>query len=393
MKKGTTIALLAAAILLLWAAGQQNAPLTAARGEYRLTSADPLENAPPLMAFTTVVLGGLRGLIADVLWLRVSHLQDEDRYFELVQLADWITKLEPRIADIWAFHAWNIAYNVSVMMPQPEDRWRWVRSGIELLRDEGLRYNPGDARIYRELGWMFQQKIGGVTDTAHLYYKKQWASDMRPFLDGPRPDYDGLAADTERSRRLKEEYRMDPGTMSEVETAYGPLDWRLPFTHAVYWAWRGRQHSRAAGEALACDRMIFQCMADSFMYGRLVSDPDGDEFFTAPHLDLLPWVLAAYEDAMARHAQTSVRAAYASFMSDASLVLYLFGREDGARDVYARLRSTFPDLPVPEFETFVSDVTPYTADGVRRKGRVGSFQWHLEQLPDDILEDILSPEK
>ena len=33
-----------------------------------LTRAEPLENAPPVLAFTTVALGGFRGLISNALW-------------------------------------------------------------------------------------------------------------------------------------------------------------------------------------------------------------------------------------------------------------------------------------------------------------------------------------
>src|SRR4051812_45043764 len=51
-------------------------------------------NAPPVLAFTTVALGGFRGLIANALWIRANDLQQDGKYFEMVQLADWITKLE-----------------------------------------------------------------------------------------------------------------------------------------------------------------------------------------------------------------------------------------------------------------------------------------------------------
>ena len=36
-----------------------------------------VEGAPPLVAFTTVALGGFRGIIADFLWFRAMALQDE----------------------------------------------------------------------------------------------------------------------------------------------------------------------------------------------------------------------------------------------------------------------------------------------------------------------------
>jgi hypothetical protein len=42
-----------------------------------------------------------------------------------------------------------MSYNVSVQIPDLPARWPWVRRGIELLRDEGLRYNPHDPGIYR----------------------------------------------------------------------------------------------------------------------------------------------------------------------------------------------------------------------------------------------------
>ena len=57
-----------------------------------LTRMEPLKNAPPLLAFSSVALGGFRGLMANALWFRVTRLQDEGRFFEALSLADWITK-------------------------------------------------------------------------------------------------------------------------------------------------------------------------------------------------------------------------------------------------------------------------------------------------------------
>ncbi|HOG50947.1 MAG TPA: hypothetical protein PKY10_10170, partial [Lentisphaeria bacterium] len=105
--------------------------MNAIRYTEQLTDTDPLENAPPLVAFTSVALGGFRGLVADWLWLRSSKMQDEGNYFEMVQLADWIVKLQPRFTGSHAFLAWNMAYNISVTFTSFEDRWRWVKRGIE----------------------------------------------------------------------------------------------------------------------------------------------------------------------------------------------------------------------------------------------------------------------
>ena len=56
---------------------------------------------------------------------------------------------------------------------------------MELLRDDGLRYNPRDALMYRELGWLFQFKMGQNLDDAHNFYKAAWAAEMTELFGGP----------------------------------------------------------------------------------------------------------------------------------------------------------------------------------------------------------------
>ena len=129
--------------VLLAGAGFVQQSLNRDRDRLGLTRVQPLENAPPVLAFTTVALGGFRGLISNALWMRATDLQEEDKYFEMAQLADWITKLEPHFVHVWLVQAWNMAYNISVKFKESApgqfpDRWRWVKAGIELLRDDGL---------------------------------------------------------------------------------------------------------------------------------------------------------------------------------------------------------------------------------------------------------------
>jgi hypothetical protein len=78
-----------------------------------------------------------------------------------------------------------MAYNISVAIPasQPDQRWRWVRNGYELLRDEAIgKYKLKNITLYHELARIFQHKIGGVSDDAHKYYKLQLAMAMEPLL-------------------------------------------------------------------------------------------------------------------------------------------------------------------------------------------------------------------
>ncbi|MHC4476135.1 MAG: hypothetical protein ACYTEL_10845 [Planctomycetota bacterium] len=171
---------------LLTVAGSQLDYINAQREELKLISNEPLENAPPSLAFATVAMGAFRGLVVDILWMRADKLKEEGQFFDARQLAEWITTLQPRFAAVWDFHAWNMAYNISVAIPvtQPQERWRWVKNGYELLRDQGIEVNPKSILLYRQLAFIFQHKIAGVTDDAHKYYKLQLAEAMEPLVGG-----------------------------------------------------------------------------------------------------------------------------------------------------------------------------------------------------------------
>ncbi len=184
------------ATILLIIAGMRLDYINSQRQQMKLVINEPLKNAPPSLAFATVAMGAFRGLVVDVLWMRADKLKEEGQFFDAKQLAEWITTLQPRFSAVWEFQAWNMAYNISVAMPatQPDQRWRWVKNGYELLRDEGIPLNPKNVGLYRELARIFQHKIGGVTDDAHKYYKFQLAMAMEPLL-GPADNqyFDSLA--------------------------------------------------------------------------------------------------------------------------------------------------------------------------------------------------------
>ncbi|MBI2441193.1 MAG: hypothetical protein HYV35_07480 [Lentisphaerae bacterium] len=352
MKRAITFLLLALALLGLWGASKAHERLRDYRARHQLLAAAPLENAPPLMAFTTVALGGFRGLIADLLWLRIIRRQHEGRIFEIVQLADWVTKLEPHFTTVWAFQAWNMAYNISVLFPDPETRWRWVLNGIRLLRDEALRYNPREALLYKELGWLYQHKVGYIMDSAHPYYKRRLAEIMHAALGGARP---GRQLSAEADRCLREEFKLDPARLRQCDAEYGSLDWRLPETHALYWAWLGR--SVAAPQTFgrrACDQMIFQCLSTAFRQGRLDFEPSTDTYVTTPNLELLPQTIKSYEEAILRHAEPLFSAVYANFLGEAVVILHCYGRESQARALYQQaLRRFGGEGPAMRYEDFI----------------------------------------
>jgi hypothetical protein len=314
-------------------------------------------NAPPMLAFTTVALGGFRGLIANSLWIRANDLQNEGKYFEMVQLADWITKLEPTFAQVWLMQSWNMAYNISVKFTDYGDRWRWVQRGIELLRDDGLKYCPKEALVYRELAWFFQHKMGQNLDDAHLYYKQAWAAEMNDLLGSGKPNYDELlnpqTDDTrKRVKLLREKYKMDPRAMKQVDELYGPLEWRLPEAHAIYWATLGLKDSKKK-DLVTLRRVIYQSEAMMVMRGRLISI---NPIRFGPDFSKLDQALSAYQKMVDEEPdmKDAIRTAQRNFLKEVIFVLYTHNQIKRANELFAQLKSTFPsalpaDLPLDEY--------------------------------------------
>jgi hypothetical protein len=347
--KITKLALLGLAVALLGLTFQAQRWVNAEREQLGLTRLKPLENAPPILAFTTVALGGFRGLIANALWIRANDLQEAGKHFEMVQLADWITKLQPHIPTVWYHLAWNMAYNISVKFQNPADRWMWVQRGIELLRDDALKYNPRAAILYRELSWLYQHKMGHNLDDAHMFYKRSWAREMEAVLGKGRPDWDGLItpqSDDARRRAqvLRDRYKLDPSVMKEIDERYGPFEWRLPEAHAVYWAFLGqRVANKEDQDKLA--RSIYQSMQTAFGRGAILESKSDTNFFAlAPNLDIVPKASKSYEDMMAQEpSRTDIKTGHRNFLKRAVYHLYAFNRKREADKWFRYLKQQYPD--------------------------------------------------
>lgn len=329
--------------------------------EHNLRFTGQIKNAPPVVVFTTVALGSFRGLVADLLWLRAGALQEKGNYFEMVQLARWITDLQPTFSGATAYLAWNMAYNISVTCSSFADRWRWVNEGIKLIRDQAIEYNPEDPVLYKELAWIFQHKLGNIMDDANLYYKNQLAIQMIGIVGG-EPDWKGMAeapenekafmkaypeghrfwkaaqaagladyqavyqafksvspaalpagirsrlADDEkllaaltdyfRAQYLYEQLKLDSKVIVEINEKYGMMDWRVPESQAIYWATMGLK--RTPGHVdLNCQRVITQSLYEAFRAGRLllIDEQKFESVMIVPNLALVDAVYETFTEA------------------------------------------------------------------------------------------------
>jgi hypothetical protein len=360
------IVLLLLAAGLLFGAGRIQQSLNHDRDTLGLTRTAVLENAPPMLAFTTVALGGFRGLISNFLWIRANDLQQDDKFFEAAQLADWITQLEPTYTQVWLFQAWNMAYNISVKFKENApgnyaDRWHWVERGIELLRDDGLRYNPNSILIYRELGWFFQHKMGQNLDDGNMYYKQQWRNEMEVFFGPGGTNFNLLlhpqtAADFQRLEVFTNQYKLDPVFAKQVDEKYGPFDWRLPEAHAIYWGAKALDEAAKNPDKVKADdlitvrRIIYQSLLQSFHHGRIVTSPFSHEESLGPNLDLVGQVNQAYLDFYNEEddpgQKTGILQAHRNFLRDAVYFLYEADRISEAQKWFNYLGGKYPDKPI-----------------------------------------------
>ncbi|MEL7484057.1 MAG: hypothetical protein AAFN41_06850 [Planctomycetota bacterium] len=473
MSRDRVIQIIAAVVLLVCLAGSGlvGATITESVGTNKLVYADSAaENDGPEVSLG-IAMGAFRGIFVNFLWYRANELKEDGKYHEAIELSKAITKLQPRFPRVWVFHAWNLAYNISVTTQTAPERWRWVQSGVRLLRDEALRANPNDMLIHKELAYIFLHKMQGITDDANQYYKRKVAEEWTSILGPPPPAgpetrtregametyaawmrvvadaadtfeeavrrepkveelrdlLRGLygtesAADTlrryaihdelhrrgladdelggilglERARDLRrltvltqlkhdpafenawteyiahlrkrviiDNYNMDPDRMARYTEMYGPLDWRHPASHSLYWARTGverglgrfEDRNKKDYDFVNTDRMTTHSIQELFRYGEVYFDflefvkGDYAYYLAVPnprfidaYTDILDEVVGrAGEYAEASDPYNTFAAGYANFIADAILMLYRRGdRAEAER--YRQHLITWPGL-------------------------------------------------
>ncbi|MBI1371085.1 MAG: hypothetical protein GC162_20845 [Planctomycetes bacterium] len=223
--KDTLIILIAVALMIITLSGAAllMPAINRQRQALQLTANDQMmQNLPPDIALTQAALGSFRGLAVDILWARAEKMKQDGQFWEASQLADIITKLQPRFPQVWQFHAWNMAYNISVATHTPQERWKWVSDGINLLRDEGIPLNPNSVLLYKELSWIFLHKIGQFSDDMHWYYKPQLALEWHRLLGAPvagttQQVIDQFAPIAEAYEKYVNQHELDQAIREEFE--------------------------------------------------------------------------------------------------------------------------------------------------------------------------------
>lgn len=522
MRRDTKVQFGALAVMGLCMAGSGvlAVNLSAQQARHKLVyTTTAVEGQPPQVA-VGIAMGAFRGVFVNWLWMRANELKEAGRYHESVELAKAITTLQPRFPRAWTFHAWNLAYNISVTTQTAGERWNWVMQGIDLLRGPALKYNPNDLLIHKELAWIFLHKVQGVTDDANIFYKKMLAKEWQVVLGAP-PTYDpavrgrdqdvkrfvawlspvadapgtldGLYAGPDgeavralvgrirekytgdfgyafleqyevdramagsgrrsaieavfkpgektraliedpafakawprllayaRAKLLRERYNMDPSVMVRFTEKYGPIDWRHPAAHALYWAALGVENALPRSEArnardydfVNTDRVVIQSVQELYRSGliyidflALELDPSAQGFYLGvvePNfVDTYGQILEELRsrsgvDNLFERGWSFYSAGYDNFLRDA--VRYYYRRGDrNTAEKYRTILRTYdgqnvndPDrndilsLPLDEFiekELWDRQTSPYVAVSEINGSIEGAVLALVDQDPD-----------
>lgn len=326
-----------------------------------------VEDAPPPELTVAMSLGVFRSVLINILWYRAASLQHEKKFYELVQLYDMVGKLQPYNGKIWSHIAWNMAYNISVEMPPGMERWRWIENGLNRIRDYGLRYNPDSRYLYKELSWIFSHKIGNTLDDSHLLYKTLLAEKMMNIfgaevftakavlkeLESGEPEIRAKARAIED--RLMSEMKMKLKDMAEMEEddRFGPLDWRLPQVHGMYWAHQGLKKPEREVDDIDLQRLLYQPMNMLLRQGTLVYLPaTGKSKSTVsqwpdyrqvwPIQKMFVQQINFTRDKKAD--MRGVTSAYGHFLNEAIEILIFAGQDQDAEKLYRKANTEIPGV-------------------------------------------------
>jgi hypothetical protein len=113
------------------------------------------------------MIGGFRGIVANWLWTQSIELQKQHEWDKLMASVEMITKLQPHFLSICTFQGWNLAYNVSVEWDSPDDKYTWIKKGINFLR-EGVSKNQKKSDLIWDTAWTYYHKLGMADESIIL---------------------------------------------------------------------------------------------------------------------------------------------------------------------------------------------------------------------------------
>ena len=112
----------------------------------------------PAGEFLGQFLFGFKDIVVDLMWIRIDYYWDHQQQEKMFPLYRMITKLDPRFLDAWILWGWNIGYNLSAAVKDPEIKEKCYWADINILK-EGIKFNQDKYDLFFECGWVYYHKL------------------------------------------------------------------------------------------------------------------------------------------------------------------------------------------------------------------------------------------
>ncbi|HSW45121.1 MAG TPA: hypothetical protein VLM89_06080 [Phycisphaerae bacterium] len=259
-------------------------------------------------------------------------------------------------------------------------------------------FHPLEERFFKPYtAWRLNQQMVSIRSARQEQQADPDARLRALLADAPADDLAALLA-WMRAKVLREQYKMDPHYMLELTGLMGtdepiPIDWRTPWSQAMYWAKYGLERSAGYKNAneidfLNTDRILLGSLSDMCTQGLytfridlkepadsfLISGPD-IRYIEAMHrkyLELGKKYADEGED-VGETAGDTLRSGHVNHLRAAIVALYLAGHRDEAQKYLEYLAINYKDMYSGKTEGMYTHGIDHFIHG-QLKEMAGSYQ-------------------
>ena len=143
---------------------------------------------------------------------------------------------------------------------------------------------------------------------------------------------------------MYKKYHIKPQMALEIHKKYGELEWRLPESHAIYWAHIGLSKAPDKKDA-HCQRVIIYSLNQAFERGHLlaIDDSKRPDFFFAPNFNVADAIYELQWSGYKTYDANSFFIGLENFFKAAMMRMYLYGHNDKAVDYYNKMHKIVKD--------------------------------------------------
>lgn len=288
----------------------------------------------------------------------------------------------------------------------PDERWQTLQQAISMLRDQLIQERPEQANLYLELARVYQAQLAGGPQQLQLYFVSRHAVEMIMVAGSVKPiswqEYatvpatpeelhselgaekmatlTSVLAEAESSLELVEgafrqegrvaeelvaplqevellmpldaylrkrwllDLELQPEYVLALQEEVGNLDFRLPMTHALYWAWRGLQQTPEQEEVQEdLQQLRFRALQTLLSEGRLYYLAGNGMPIIGSNLAVAPALRQAFEQRLQERPDSHViKASYSQFLQTTTVTFFMEGQPEQAAEYLALQRELEP---------------------------------------------------